>query len=163
MHLPSEFRCKFVDQLGDGESFCDVSGQIAHSCEMPHKQRKNLMRIHKRARTIHCSDAVSIAVRSEPRVVFSGGHGLLQGRNVRLDRFGVRAAKARIVRSADFVTRYSIALKKFRQQPGCGAVHRVKEETEFGFPDALPIHQFFKSIQIRFARVERMNQLSARR
>jgi hypothetical protein len=104
------------------------------------------MRIHERARSIHRADAVSIAVRREACVILAGDNGVLERRNVRLDRFGVRASKARIARAPNFIAGNSLALEKFRQQPCSGSVHRVEHEPEFRFSDALPVHEFFQCI-----------------
>src|SRR5260370_17353453 len=60
MELSPEFCGELVNQLGNGECFCDVSRQVASSREMPDEQRKDLMRIHERSVPVNAADAVPI-------------------------------------------------------------------------------------------------------
>ena len=49
------------------------------------------------------------------------------------------------------------------QKPGGGAVHGVHNKAKLGFAQALPIDEFFQSIQIGRARFDGMDQVFARR
>src|SRR6266851_1235190 len=102
--LPAEFCGELVDELGNRESFGDISWQVASSREMPDEQCKNLMGVDERAVAVDRSNTVAIAVGTKARVVFSGAHGLAQRFNVRLDRLRMHAAETRIARAANFIT-----------------------------------------------------------
>ena len=162
VELAAEFGGELVDELGDGESFGDVAGEIAGSGEVPDEQGENLVRIDERAVAIDGADAVAVAVGAEAGVVFSGAHGLAQRVDVRLDGFGMDAAEARIARAANFVAGDAVAAEKFEEQAGGGAVHGVGDEAKFGVANALPVDEFFDGVEIRSARIERLNQIFAR-
>ena len=49
-------------------------------------------------------------------VVFAGENGFAQRVDVRLDRFGMRAAEKRIACAADFVAGDAVALENFGQE-----------------------------------------------
>src|SRR5207253_7649864 len=105
----SEFCGQLVDELRDGKSFCDIAGQAAGSCEVPHEQRKNLVRIDERAVAVDGTDAVAIPVSAESGVVFSRANGLAQRFDVRLDWLRMHAAETRIARAANFIAGDSVA------------------------------------------------------
>src|SRR6266481_9260713 len=114
MELSPELCGELVNQLGNGECLCDVSRQFASSREMPDEQRKNLMGVDERAVAVNGADAVAISIGAQASVVFSGKHGLPQRFDVRLNRFGMDAAEARITRPANFIANNSIAPEEFR-------------------------------------------------
>src|ERR1700730_3522810 len=98
---------------------------------------------------------------AESGVVFAGEHGIAQRLDVRLDRFGVRAAETWIAGAANFVAVNFVAGEELVEE-ACGrAVHGIGNETEICFSQAIPIDQLFEGVQVRRARVESVQQIFA--
>ena len=130
---------------------------------MPDEQGKDLVRIDEGTVAVDRADAVAIAVRSKPSVVFSGDYCLAQRTNVRLNRLGMDAAEARIAFAANLRAGDAIASEEFRQEAGGGSEHCIGDETKVGFADAVPIDEFFESVEIGRARLKRLDELWLRR
>jgi hypothetical protein len=124
---------------------------------MPHKEREDLVRINEGSIAVDGAYAIAIAIGAECRIVFSCADGLARGFDVRLDRLGVNASETWIAGSANFIAGDAITGEQLVKQAGRGAVHGVTYETEFCVAQALPVDQFFDRIQIRSARLERLN------
>src|ERR1051325_4304207 len=113
VQLAIEFFGELVNQFGDGKSFGDITGKIAHSGEVPNEKREDLMRVDEGAVAVDCADAVAVAVGGKAGVVFSGEDSLAEGGDVRLDGFRMNAAEAWVARAANFVAMDAVALEQF--------------------------------------------------
>src|ERR1700732_1338163 len=154
VELAVEFRREFVDQLGDGKSFGDVAGEVAHPGEVPNEKREDLMRVDERAVAIDGADAIAVTVRAKARVIFSGENRLTQRCDVRFDGFRMRAAEKGIARAAYFVAGDAVALKELGEQSRSGAMHGVEEESKFDFAQEVPIDELLDGVEIGGARIE---------
>src|SRR5215831_15494859 len=154
VELAPEFRRQLVDELRHREGFSDVARKIPRPSQVPDEQRQNLVRIDESAGAVNCADAVAIPVGAKARIVFAGQHGLPQRFDVWLDGLRMHAAEARIPRSANFVAQDAIAAKQLRQQTGSGSVHRIENKPQLRPAQPLPVHKFFKRIQVRRAGLE---------
>src|SRR2546429_4308121 len=65
VQLSTEFGGKFVDELGDRESFGNVARKIPRPGKMPDQQRENLVGIDESAGAVNDADAVAIAISAE--------------------------------------------------------------------------------------------------
>src|SRR5439155_2040014 len=85
VQLSTEFGGKFVDELGDRESFGNVARKIPRPGKMPDQQRDNLVGIDESAGAVNDADAVAIAISAETHVIFAPEHTLPKRCDVRLD------------------------------------------------------------------------------
>ena len=107
---------------------------------MPQQDGKNLVRVDERAVTIHCADAVGVAIEREAGVEFALHHGPLQRCDVRLDRLRVYAAEERVARATNLFTGDFVAAEQIAQQSAPRAVHGINHKADFGGAQAIPIH-----------------------
>src|SRR5260370_1722460 len=66
-----------------------------------------------------------------------------------------------MTRPAYFVAANSVATEELRRQARRRSVHGIEDEVEFRIAQALPVHQFFKRIEIRRAWFERVDEVVA--
>src|SRR5580693_5596951 len=153
---------EFVDEFGDGESFGDFAFELTSADEVPDEEREDLMGIDEGAVAIDRADAVAVTVSGKAYVVLAGEDGLAERIDVRLDRFGMRAAEKRIARAANFVAGDAVALEDFGEDTGGGAVHGVGNVTKFSFSEAVPVDKFFDGFDVGGARVEFLDEIFLR-
>ena len=82
---------------------------------------------------------------------------------MRLDRFRMYPAEARVARAANFIAGDAIAPEEFDEQARGRAMHDIGDEAELRLPQPLPIDQFFECVEIRRARFQRLNEVFPRR
>src|SRR5258705_805024 len=163
VQLAVELCCELVDELCNRKRFGDFAGKISHSSEVPNEQGEDLVWIDEGTVAVDRADAIAIAVGSEPSVVFSGNYCLAQWANVRLNRLGMDAAEARFAFAANFRAGDAVASEEFRQKAGGGSEHCIGNEAEIGFADAVPIDEFFESVEIGRARLKGLDEFWLRR
>src|SRR5260221_11620562 len=73
------------------------------------------------------------------------------------------AAEARIAFAANLCAGDTVASEEFRQEAGGGSEHCIGNEAEIGFADAVPIDEFFESIEIGRARLKGPDEFWLRR
>src|SRR6202041_2176793 len=119
---------QFVDEFRDGKCLGDVAGEFPRADQVPDHQRENLVGVDEGAVAVDGPDAVAVTVGGETGVILSGEDRLAQSVNVRLDGFGMHATESRVAGAANFVADHAVTRKKFFQQAGGRAVHRVNDE-----------------------------------
>jgi len=73
------------------------------------------------------------------------------------------AAEARIALTANLHAGNTVASEEFRQEAGGGSEHCIGNEAKIGFADAVPIDEFFESVEIGRARLKGLNEFWLRR
>src|SRR5271169_4283786 len=111
VNLAFELVCEGINEFSDRKGLGNFAWNLARADQMPHEQRKNLVRINKAAVAIDSADAIAVAVGSEARVKFSGENCFAQGIDMRLDGLRVNTPETRIARTANFFRRNSVSDK----------------------------------------------------
>ena len=83
------------------------------------------MRVHKAAVLGDCAQAVGIAIGGKSRLAAFAYHGLLQQRDVRLNRFGVDPRKQRIQFAANFNVIDAVLGEDALDYSASRTVHRI--------------------------------------
>src|SRR5258708_22865116 len=82
---------------------------------------------------------------------------------MRLDRFRMYPAEARVARAANFIAGDAIAPEKFDEQARGRAMHDIGDEAKLRVPQPFPIDQFFECVEIWRARLQNVNHVFSRR